>query len=104
MDLRKHTGAHHPQRLYGTEIHKRQHETVRADRRRAPGPGEVLTESVQTKRTVKGLSGLADLLGVSETTVKRYRGLLSPAIAQRGQSIVVDADKALQLWAGRRNF
>ena len=64
----------------------------------------VVTESVQQKRTVTGLSGLADLLGVSESTVKRYRSLLSPAIAQRGRSIVVDADKALQLWAGRRNF
>lgn len=64
----------------------------------------VISESVQTKRTVTGLSGLADLLGVSESTVKRYRSLLSPAIAQRGRSIVVDADKALKLWAGKRNF
>lgn len=64
----------------------------------------VLTESVQTRRTVQGLSGLADLLGVSPSTVKRYRALLKPAIAQRGRTIVVDADKALQLWAGRRNF
>lgn len=64
----------------------------------------VMTESVQTKRTVTGLSGLADLLGVSESTVKRYRSLLSPAIAQRGRSIVADADKALKLWAGKRNF
>ena len=64
----------------------------------------VMTASVQTKRTVTGLSGLADLLGVSESTVKRYRSLLSPAIAQRGRSIVVDADKALKLWAGKRNF
>ena len=63
----------------------------------------VLEESVKP-RTVHGLQGLADLLGVSMSTVKRYRGLLSPAIAQRGRSIVVDTDKALQLWAGRRNF
>lgn len=63
-----------------------------------------VAESVQQKRTVAGLSGLADLLGVSESTVKRYRSLLSPAIAQRGRSIVVDADKALKLWAGKRNF
>jgi predicted transcriptional regulator len=64
----------------------------------------VVSESVQQKRTVAGLSGLADLLGVSESTVKRYRSLLSPAIAQRGRSIVVDADRALKLWAGKRNF
>ncbi len=64
----------------------------------------VLEESVQNKRTVHGLQGLADLLGVSVTTVKRYRGLLSPAIAQRGRTIVVDADRALKLWAGKRNY
>lgn len=59
----------------------------------------VLEESVHKQRTVHGLRGLADLLGVSVSTVKRYRGLLSPAIAQHGRSIVVDADKALSLWA-----
>ena len=63
----------------------------------------VLDESAKT-RTVHGLKGLADLLGVSTSTVKRYRGLLSPAIAQRGRTIVIDADMALRLWAGRRTF
>lgn len=63
----------------------------------------VLTESVHT-HTVHGLQGLADLLGVSTSTVKRYRRLLSPAIAQQGRTIIVDADKALQLWSGKRNF
>lgn len=55
-------------------------------------------------RVVHGLQGLADLLGTSVSTVKRYRDLLSPAIAQRGRTVVVDADKALRLWSGRRNF
>lgn len=65
----------------------------------------VFAESVQSRRTVHGLQGLADLLGVSVSTVKRYRGLLGPAIAQRGRSIVADADKALRLWkAGRQTF
>lgn len=63
----------------------------------------MLEESVQP-RMVHGLQGLADLLGVSMSTVKRNRGLLSPAIAQRGRSILIDVDKALKLWAGRRNF
>lgn len=63
----------------------------------------VLNESVHT-RTVHGLQGLADLLGVSVTTVKRYRGLLAPAIAQHGRSVVVDAEKALRLWSGKRHF
>ena len=53
---------------------------------------------------VHGLQGLADLLGTSVSTVKRYRDLLAPAIAQRGRTVVVDADKALRLWSGRRNF
>ena len=44
----------------------------------------VLSESV-IPHTVHGLQGLADLLGVSQSTVKRYKGLL-------------------KLWAGRRNF
>ena len=63
----------------------------------------VLTESVQP-RTVHGLQGLADLLGVSQSTVKRYYPLLSPGIAKRGRTIVADADKVLRLWAGRGNF
>jgi hypothetical protein len=64
----------------------------------------VISESVGHTHTVHGLSGLADLLGCSESTVKRYRALLAPAIAQRGRTIVVDADKALRLWSGRKSF
>lgn len=64
----------------------------------------VIRETADFPRTVHGLQELADLLGTSLTTVKRYKDLLAPAIAQRGRTIVVDADKALRLWAGRRNF
>ena len=64
----------------------------------------VISEQAGHKRTVQGLSGLADLLGCSLTTVKRYRALLATAIAQRGRTIIVDADRALSLWAGRKSF
>ena len=53
---------------------------------------------------VYGLQGLADLLGTSVSTVKRWYPILRPAIAKRGRTVVVDTSKALQLWAGRRNF
>ena len=64
----------------------------------------VLAENADTKHTVRGLEGLADLLGCSTSTVKRYYPLLKPAIARRGRTIVADADKVLALWAGRKSY
>lgn len=64
----------------------------------------VVSESVHTRHTVQGLQGLADLLGCSVSTVKRYYPQLRPAIAKRGRTIVADADQVLTLWAGKRNF
>lgn len=64
----------------------------------------VMAESVQQRKTVQGLQGLADLLGCSTSTVKRYYAILRPAIAKRGRTIVADADRVLSLWSGRRNF
>lgn len=64
----------------------------------------VMTENVQQRHTVQGLQGLADLLGCSTSTVKRYYAILRPAIAKRGRTIVADADRVLSLWSGRRNF
>ena len=63
----------------------------------------VLAENADTKHTVRGLGGLADLLGCSASTIKRYYPLLKPAIARRGRTIVADADKVLALWAGKTN-
>lgn len=51
--------------------------------------------------TVTGLDGLAELLGCSVSTIKRYYYILRPAIARRGRTIVADADKVLALWAKR---
>ena len=56
------------------------------------------------KHMVKGLDGLADVLGCSVSTVKRYQSLLRPAMAKRGRTIVTDADRAIQLWSGRKTF
>ena len=64
----------------------------------------MVSSSKSLPDVVYGLQGLADLLGASVPTVKRWYPLLRPAIAKRGRTIVVDTEKALQLWAGRRNF
>lgn len=51
-------------------------------------------------RYVYGLQGICDLFGVCKTTAMLYKNtFLAPAVSQRGRTIVVDADKALQLFA-----
>lgn len=58
---------------------------------------------------VRGISGLAELFGVSESTAKRIKasGIIDKAISQSGKVIVTDAALALQLYSqathGRRN-
>lgn len=58
---------------------------------------------------VRGISGLADLFGVSESTAKRIKasGIIDKAISQSGKVIVTDAALALELYSrathGRRN-
>jgi hypothetical protein len=48
---------------------------------------------------VYGLDGLSELFGVSKNTVGRIKksGVLDDAIVQIGQTIIVDAKKALEL-------
>ena len=58
------------------------------------------TEGVAVKKHfVYGLQGLADLFGCSHTTASRIKqsGIIDAAISQRGKTIVVDADYALEL-------
>ena len=51
------------------------------------------------KRFVYGIPGIMELLNVSESTAHRLkRGILSPAISQQGRKIIVDADRALELF------
>ena len=60
-------------------------------------------------KTVCGLSGIAELFGVSLSTAKRLKasGILDRAISQRGHVILTDVNLALQLYHeathGRKN-
>lgn len=55
---------------------------------------------VEHPKAVSGLKGLADLFGVSVTTAKRLKasGVLNAAISQSGRTIIINADKALELY------
>ena len=60
-----------------------------------------------SKAHVYGIKGIAELFGVSYSKAKAIKasGAIDPAVAQRGRVIVVDSQKALQLFKGRRrNF
>lgn len=48
-----------------------------------------------------GLQGIADLFGVSLSQAKRIKasGVISKAVAQRGRTIIINKQKALDLWA-----
>lgn len=62
-------------------------------------------ESIQAttmpdKRLVYGLRGIRQLFDVSHATAQRYKDtFLQPAIMQNGRKIVVDVDKAMELFA-----
>lgn len=47
-----------------------------------------------------GIAGIADLFGVSYTQAKRLKasGILDAAISQSGRTIVVDRERALELF------
>ena len=57
------------------------------------------------KRYVYGLRGIQELFNVSHLTAQRYKdGIIKDAVYQSGRKIVVDADKAIELfntWNGR---
>ena len=55
-------------------------------------------------RLVYGLAGIQQLFNVSHVTAQRYKNtFLAPAISQQGRKIVVDAEKALQLFSEYTN-
>lgn len=61
---------------------------------------ELVTES--GKRYVYGLRGIQGLFNVSHATAQKYKdGILKDAVYQSGRTIVVDADKALELFNSR---
>lgn len=60
-------------------------------------------DPAQPRRYVYGLKGIMELFGVSNVTAQRYkRGLIREAVSQNGRIIVVDADRALQLFRERK--
>ncbi len=51
------------------------------------------------KRYVYGLKGIQALFGVSHLTAQHYKdGFLKPAVMQQGRKIVVDVEKAVELF------
>src|SRR5690554_7325142 len=54
----------------------------------------------RSKRLVYGIKGIAELFGCSISTAQRIKdsGKIKKALTQVGRKIVVDADKALELY------
>ena len=66
-------------------------------------PAQATQGTEQPRRYVYGLKGIMKLFGVSNVTAQRYkRGLIREAVSQNGRIIVVDADKALQLFKEKK--
>lgn len=69
----------------------------------APAAGAPAAPAAQPRRYVYGIKGIMQLFGVSNVTAQRYkRGPIREAVSQNGRIIVVDADKALQLFNERK--
>lgn len=63
------------------------------------GAGSQAAGTAQPRRFVYGLKGIMELFNVSNVTAQRYkRGIIKAAVSQQGKIIVVDAEKALQLF------
>ena len=67
----------------------------------------IQTAHVQTgaapKHLVYGLRGIQELLGCSHKSAQYYKDhVIRDAVSQNGRKIVVDADKALELFNQRR--
>ena len=60
-------------------------------------------EPTPERRYVYGIKGIMKLFSVSNVTAQRYkRGIIKEAVSQNGRIIVVDAEKALQLFNERK--
>lgn len=59
--------------------------------------------AAQPRRYVYGIKGIMQLFGVSNVTAQRYKkGIIKEAVSQNGRIIVVDEEKALQLFKQRK--
>lgn len=58
---------------------------------------------VTPKRYVYGLQGIAELFQCSHLTAQRYKdGIIKDACMQSGRKIVVDVDKAMELFSAAK--
>ena len=63
-----------------------------------------VAEPKETKQLVYGLRGIRNLFGVSHATAHRYKEtIINEAVSQHGRKIIVDVDKALELFKNRIN-
>ena len=54
----------------------------------------------EPKRYVYGLAGIRNLFNVSHATAQKYKdGILADAVHQNGRKIMVDVDKAIELFS-----
>lgn len=61
-------------------------------------------EQAKQGRLVYGLAGIQSLFNVSHVTAQRYKdGILAEACSQQGRKIIVDVDKAIELFKNSRN-
>ena len=64
----------------------------------------VESKPASAKRYVYGLQGIAELFQCSHLTAQRYKdGILKDACMQSGRKIIVDVDKAIQLFSEAKN-
>ncbi len=65
-----------------------------------PIPQESKQETVVDNKNYKyGLRGIRELFDVSHATAQKYKDtFLKPAIMQNGRKLIIDADKAIELF------
>lgn len=64
---------------------------------------ETVIESEKSKKLAYGLLGIRKLFGVSHATAYRYKEtIIKEAVSQHGRKIIVDVDKALELFDKRK--
>lgn len=69
----------------------------------AAAAGTPAAPADQPRRYVYGIKGIMQLFGVSNVTAQRYKnGVIREAVSQNGRIIVVDADRALELFNERK--
>lgn len=57
----------------------------------------------KTKRYVYGIKGIEELFGCSHATAQHYKdNVISEAVTQNGRKIVVDVEKAMELFGRRK--